>query len=255
MNAAAKHRNHRRFLTLPSPDTARFRYAPGTGKDLIISFASIGRRRAQMPPDEFVGSVLQNDQAHCLFVSDINRSWLNDDALCRGLQTAVKGIQTDRRISRTITLGLSMGGFSALVCAALFPVDVAIAISPQFTVSQRLVPAERRWAYWRKQIQHHRLANVDLATPTPRHSFILHGAVDDSQHLSAFAKRRNRDHFVFPKLGHSELGPMLKANEAIGPLISAALEGNRSDAAHCIKRCGGVWRARYEFDESDTSLA
>ena len=42
-------------------------------------------------------------------------------------------------------MGLSMGGFCALVAARIVPVDVVLAFGPQWSVVPGIVPGEERW--------------------------------------------------------------------------------------------------------------
>ncbi len=168
MSDTDKTDQRRTLVTLPTPETMRMRYAEGQGADLIICFAGIGGSRTEMPPDEFVGSVLRNENAHCLFVSDLKRSWLNDPTLCLKLQQVVQNIQKDGHIKRTTALGLSMGGFSALVCATLFPVTTALAVSPQYTMSKAILPDEHRWEFWRQRLGDLRFETADSIQTHPQ---------------------------------------------------------------------------------------
>lgn len=236
----------RTLVTLPTPETMRMRYAKGQSSDLIICFAGIGGSRTKMPADEFVGSVLSNTTAHCLFVSDRKRSWLNDPTLCLELQKIVQNIQKDCRIKRTTALGLSMGGFSALVCATLFPVTTALAISPQYSMSKAILPHEHRWEFWRERLGDLRFETADSVQTHPQQSFIVHAGKNDAAHLRLFAPRRNRAHFVFPSLSHSEIGLKLKEDGVLSQIIHNAMEGDRRAIARTLQKSGAVWRSRFD---------
>ncbi|WP_299847860.1 hypothetical protein [uncultured Roseovarius sp.] len=223
----------------------RIRYAAGSDDHLIISFSSIGRRRAEMPPDEFTGTLLRQPEQHCMFISDLRRSWMNDPHYLKSVKSAVDKIRKRENINRITTLGLSMGAFSALVASALFPVTTAIAISPQFTMSGAVMPKETRWRYWRKGIKTFRFETAE-ASPGPGRSYIFHGLENDLDQMRAFSVLPNRDHFVFPESNHSELGRLFKENGVLLDLVNACATRNRKEVARLVGSCGGTWRARYE---------
>lgn len=233
--------SHRPLFDLTTSETVRLRYAPGTGEDLVISFSSIGRKRGEMPPDEFRGTVLSDPTRHALFVSDIRRSWLNDAHLCDALAGAVEGIRQNSAIKRVSTIGLSMGGFSALAASALFPVHAALAISPQFSMVPGKIPGETRWRYWRKQIKVFRFETAEV-TPAPGWALTLHGLLDDRSHMAAFSPRRGLDQFGFPDETHSGLGGYLRDRNMLAGLLAAAIAHDRRQFARLIKSSGGGWR-------------
>ena len=233
--------SHRPLFDLTTSETVRLRYAPGTGEDLVISFSSIGRKRDEMPPDEFRGTILSDPTRHGLFVSDIRRSWLNDPHLCDVLAAAVEGIRQNSSVTRVSTIGLSMGGFSALAASALFPVHAALAISPQFSMVPGKIPGETRWRYWRKQIKAFRFETAEVAPP-PAWALTLHGLLDDHCHMAAFTPRRGLDQFGFPDQTHSGLGGYLRNRDALASLLTAAIAHDRRQFARLIKAAGGGWR-------------
>ena len=52
-----------------------------------------------------------------------------------------------RRYDRVLTYGSSMGGYAAIRFAETLGADVAVAISPQYSVSKRIAPFEIRWRH------------------------------------------------------------------------------------------------------------
>ncbi|WP_135501010.1 hypothetical protein [Roseovarius aestuariivivens] len=222
----------------------RIRYAEGTGTDLVVSFSSIGQRRALMPDDEFTGTLLKAPDRHCLFVSDITRSWLSSRNVCDAVRQAVASVKASADIQRTSTLGLSMGGFSALVAANLFDVDTAIAISPQYSPLQTVMPTETRWRYWRRRITHSDFPTAESGL-RPGHSFVFHGLLDDTAHASAFSQAAHLDHFVFPKATHA-LGQHLKKSGGLHKLVTAAINQDRRKVARLVRKNGGFWRQSQE---------
>jgi pimeloyl-ACP methyl ester carboxylesterase len=202
-----------------------------------------------MPPDEFVGTLLARKEANCLFVSDLKRSWMNDPEFCDELREMVHRLRAELGIMRIFTIGVSMGGFSAQVCSVLFPVQCAIAISPQYSMSREILPDETRWRYWRKRIHNPRFLSVDHATPHPRHSFLLHGAVDDLSHMRCFQVRKGLDQFVFPEHGHSNLAGYLKDSGTLPALLDASRQLDRRAFARIVRQHGAVWRSNFDDGE------
>lgn len=237
---------HRRVPeTIHDDGQTRIRYAGSLVRSdhLIISFSSIGQRRNMMPADEFTGTLLRAPDQHCMFVSDIGRSWMNDPALTKTIQRVVLGLIDRNAVTRVTTLGLSMGAFSALVSANLFPVTTAIAISPQFSVSDRVMPSETRWRFWSRRIRTFQYETA-VAGNSPARAFIFHGLVDDADHIRAFGARPNVDHFVFPAASHSELGMIFKKAGILQELVLHASMHDRAKVARLIKKVGGMWRAK-----------
>lgn len=230
---------------LVDKDPVRIRYAEGTGSDLVISFSSIGRKRNQMPPDEFLGTVLGDPARHALFVSDLSRSWMNDPTLRDALSKTVTTLVKKTRIARVSTLGLSLGAFSALTCSTLFPVHAALAISPQFSMQPGAIKGERRWTYWRKQIKDFDVETAEV-TPPPAMSFLLHGLENDTEHMRAFTPRGGLDQFGFEGQSHSTLGAHLKDANVLPMLLSAAINHDRRRVARLVKQADGDWRGAFE---------
>lgn len=237
-------------IDLCNADPVRIRYARGTGDHLVISFASIGLRRNQMPPDEFTGTLLRDRDQHCLFVSDISRSWMNDPTVIAATRESVLRLVERHAITRITTLGLSMGAFSALVGPCLFPVTTAIAISPQYSMSRRIMPGETRWDFWRKRIADFRFETAE-AGPAPQRAFVFHGLLNDTAQMRAFGRHAHVDHFVFPEASHSDLGQRFKQAGILSDLVRAASLHDRKTVARLVRSCGGMWRARFEGDAQE----
>lgn len=246
--------DRREIVTLVDEPTFRIRYATGSGDNLIVSFASIGRLRQEMLPDEFVGTALADPARHAIFVSDRRRSWMNSAFLAQCVSEAVATVVAQHRIARVTTLGLSLGGLSALIAARLFPVDTVIALSPQFSVDRRIMPDEERWAFFTRRIRRFHFPTVAPLPKTGR-IFVLHGLSDDTAHMRLFPRQPNLDHFVFPKVRHSLIGRLLKESGTLAPLVAAAGNHDRVAVSGMLRRLGGEWRARFEAGDADPDTA
>lgn len=208
----------------------RLSYAPGDGDVLVISFASLGQRRRRMPKDEFVRSVLAQGRVHALFVSDRRRSWLTSRDLVTDLCATVETLRRVDGVRRIVTLGASMGGYSALAAAGLFGVDAALAISPQYSVNKDEVPWETRWRFWRRRIGD--IAPVSLS-PLPAGGWysVFHAVPDDERQAAGFAPQPGLDHYLLPGLRHHEVAAHLGANGGVRRLLRAKIAGDRAAMA------------------------
>lgn len=236
---------HRRIETLLETPFIRIRHAPADGDRLAVSFASIGTSRRTAPPDEFVGTVLCDPTRHGVFISDSRRSWMNDAEVRAAIAETLPGLITSAGARRVTTLGLSVGAFSALVAHRLFPVDAVLAFSPQYSVSRRIVPEEKRWRFWTGQIRNFACPSVEPLQSGGR-IYALHGLEDDIAQMRRFPIRANLDHFVFPGLRHSMVPRAAKDAGLLAPLLAAAEHDDRKAVSRIVRNLGGTWRARYE---------
>ena len=222
-------------------DEHRLRYAPGVSDVLVISFASIGQKRKLMPNDEFTRTLAAQGGAHLLFVSDKRRSWLNAPELVDDLKRTVRSLRDVDGVRRVVTMGLSMGGFSALAAAMHFEIDAALAISPQVSVHPGVMPEETRWRHWRQRIGHHLVDSLE--TLPERGVFtIFHGTGDDMPHVRRFPRQSNVDHFLLRGFGHAEVGQHLSKKGGLVPLLAAVIAGDREEAARLAEAAGATRR-------------
>lgn len=230
-------------LVAEGPILAQF--AEGRGEDLVISFSSIGRRRNEMPPPEFVGTAIGKAGRHALFVSDISRSWGNAPEFSSALGEAVAQVKARHRIERITAIGVSMGAFCALAAQEIIPLHAVVAMSSQYSVLRRHVGPEGRWRFWTRRIPRPLAYPV---APLPQKGgaqvTLLHGMQDDLAHARAFAPQWGVDHYLFPELGHSTLGPYLKTVGQLAPIVDAAVAGDRRVLARAVRGAGGDFRAR-----------
>lgn len=231
--------------TIVNDPVVRINHLPKKGNHLIVSFSSIGKGWHLMPPDEFVGTINKMPNTSGLFISDMTRSWMNSETVQNTVKQVVNEVITEFEIDKVTTLGLSMGAFSALIAPRLFPVDTAIALSPQFSISHKIISNETRWRHWTKKIKAVHYPSV-LPLSQKGRIYICHGLIDDYDQMKMFPSQGNLDHFVFPNSRHSEIGILLKKNDKLLPFISAASSHRKRTVARILRDLGGTWRTRYE---------
>ncbi|OOY10471.1 hypothetical protein [Thioclava sp. F36-7] len=223
-------------------------FLDGGGNDLVISFASIGHDPSRPPAPEFVATATGRGTLgfprRALFISDESRSWANDPGFAPALRAALAEVTRRRPVTRIAAIGLSMGAVSALVAAEVIPVDVVLALSPQVSVKPGVVPGETRWSEWTSRIGTFARETTPLP-PAPCWTILCHGAHDDLDQAMHFPRAENVDHLIFPDLGHSDLGPHLKARGGLSGLMEAALAGDRRRLLRIASAAGAVRREKF----------
>lgn len=226
-------------------------FLDGPGDDLAISFSSVGHDPARSPSPEFVATASGRGGAsrRALFVMDDSRSWANHPGFAPAVQAAHATVSTRRPVRRTATLGLSMGGFSALAAAHLVPVDVVLAFGPQWSVAPGLVPGEDRWSRWTAALPP---LQWPTAPPPPQgrtRAVVLHGLGDDAAQALRFPRQPGLDQILFPAQNHAALVPHLKARGALSGLLEAALDNDRRRLLRIAASAGGRLRRQFAGPE------
>lgn len=204
--------------------------APGTGDDLILSFASIGHDATRPPSPEFVASATTGNR-RALFFTDASRSW----GLDPGFPAAVHiGLIAAGPAARSLAIGSSMGAVCALRAAHLKPLTAVLAFGPQSTLT------DPRWHRWTTRLG----TPASPAFAPDTWHILFHGLADDHAQAMGFPEAANVDHILYPDIRHSDLGPHLKAKGALTGLINAALAGDRRRLLRITASTGGVQRRK-----------
>ena len=221
------------------------RYMPGEGDTLVVSFSGVGKTRADEPPLEFVGTSSDNGKNHVLFITDESRCWLNTPGMAERIVHAIEQTVLEFNIKRVVGLGNSMGGSMALIISRMFRFDAVMAIVPQFSVDPAVVPEERRWKYFRKQIKEFRFSKVDNLRPEHTEYFIVHGGhFKEKPQVLRFEEQRGVGHYVLPERGH-RMASHLKAEGELDTLIKLGLSGARGRFRKHIFALGGQFRSTF----------
>lgn len=225
-------------------------FLDGPGDDLAISFSSVGHDPARSPSPEFVATASGRGGTprRALFVMDDSRSWANHPGFAPAVQTALATIAARRPVRRTATLGLSMGGFSALAAAHLVPVDVVLAFGPQWSVAPGVVPGEDRWSRWTAALPPLHWPTAPLPVG-PTRAVVLHGLGDDASQALRFPRHPGLDQILFAAQDHAALVPHLKARGALSGLLDAALDNDRRRLLRIAASAGGRLRRQFTGPE------
>ena len=195
----------------------------GRSRTLVVSLAGVGQERDLAPPAEFFGSATQFGENHAIFVSDINRSWLNHPGIADRLVNLIRVYQRQNDIDNTVLLGNSMGAFSAIVLADLIRVNTVIAFTPQFSACPERMPQETRWSMFREAVTDWRFANVGDMAQEDTGYYIFHGdAPSEKMHWDQFPIRDNVNHYILQGAGHN-VARLLQRRGKLKAIIYAAI--------------------------------
>lgn len=178
----------------------------GRGDRLVVCFSGVGRDRRQPPRLEFAKTASGAGRDHALFVADPARSWLNAPGLIEEIAGLVETEAARLGVRQVVAMGHSMGGFSALVLGGFTRVDVALALSPQFSVAADVVPDEPRWMMFRKHFTAQRIREASDHMPAQTQHYVLFGT-----HYREAPQRRlmrpapNVSCFLLPKVRHNSV--------------------------------------------------
>jgi hypothetical protein len=174
--------------TILETDALRIRYRPGQSRVLFVSFTGVLHGMGGIAVDEFAGSGRGH---HCLFVSDLQRTWYNGEGIAAAICVAVRQKVDELHIRRIVTIGNPMGGFGAILFARLIGAQTAIAFSPQLSFHKDIVPGEDRWDEYRAGITTWQFPTALPFAPATRY-FIFSGHDPmEMQHTRLFPTARN----------------------------------------------------------------
>lgn len=115
-----------------------------------------------------------------------------------------------------------MGGFLAILSARRLGAAQAIAFVPQRSIDPEIVPNERRWTNYTKNIQLVKYKDLSDAFDTPTKFSVFFGKDEqDATHLQFFpTQKENLDLFVLEDCSH-DAASFLKKHGQLYPVIEA----------------------------------
>lgn len=231
---------------IPCEPPLHMSYLPGSSTRLVVSIAGVGLRRDEIPTPEFYKIAHMDGQNHVLFVSDASRSWMNGRGVAEQTVAAVKALAERIGVTEICAMGNSMGGTAAMILATLTRIDRVLAVSPQFSVKRGVVPGERRWRDFTRNIDTWRFPHVPDLRGTQTMVTVLHGSRDDElRHALRFPADAGYAHFLFPGKDHS-LARDLHNRGLLARIVAFTLAGRPVRARTAIRAAGGISRGRFE---------
>ncbi|MRU15593.1 hypothetical protein FDP25_09140 [Roseovarius sp. A21] len=185
---------------------------------------------------------------HVLFVIDESRSWLNSPGMAERLIATIEDVALQIGAKRLVGLGNSMGATMLLHLSRDVAFDTILAFTPQYSVDPAIVPEERRWRFFRRQIENFRFPAVQGLRPEKTAYFILHGdEADELIHALRFPPSQRVSHLILPGYGH-RLAIKLKRKGALPTLVNLAIEGRHHRLGKRLMRLGAIPRHIFEAD-------
>lgn len=208
-------------------DDARLRLWRHRGRSqrLVVSFSGVGRDRSQLPRLEFGRTASANGRDHVLYIADPARSWLNQPGLIEEIAGLVETEAAQVGATQVVAMGHSLGGFSALVLGGFTRVDVALALSPQFSLDPEIAPDEGRWMMFRQHFPRLRIRQAADHMAASTQHYILFG-----RHYRELPQRRlmrpapNAACFLLPKVRHDSVVKLYHAG-ILDEVVQLAFDG------------------------------
>lgn len=191
----------------------------------VLCLSGVGTDPDATPGHEFAMSATGNGARNVMFVSDPNRTWLNEAGLVEDIVDRFEKFVDATGAKWTIGLGHSMGGFAALVLSGFTRIDRVLALAPQFSVDPQIVPEDDRWMEHREKLTEFRIRDAGEYMNETTDYVIVHGRHPrETPQRERFPVAANIRHFVLPGTHHN-VPQKLKAAGLLSPFIKAVFDG------------------------------
>ncbi len=216
----------------------------------IVVFTSYHANAAKRGLLEFASSASNQDARHCIFVTDRRQGWFQGRDFSSAVFRAISDYVAHHRLTRLMTVGVSMGGYGAVSYAAELGADSALAFAPQYCPRPGTFPADQRWAEARAQIPEFSRPSLNEAMGSQIQYTLLHSRwnAEDSQHWQAFPEGSNIDHFLADRRSHDVIDPLREAG-VLYPMVDAAWGKDRTKMRSLMRKISALPRRPGERDE------
>ena len=200
----------------------------------LIAFTGVGHQLG--------GVDIQNEEfkAQCslgmvIWVIDKKRSWGNNLNIVN-LSKVLIEISTGKEV---YLIGNSMGGFLAILMSKLLKARRTITFVPQFSIYPEVVPNEKRWISYRKNIR--KIRYTDLSESFDKnceYAVLVGSSIQDEIHnlfFRKYAKAPNIFLYQFLDVGH-DITRKLKNANLLNKCINDFFSG--SDLSHFFNEHG-----------------
>jgi hypothetical protein len=198
----------------------------GSSDRLVVCFSGLGKNQSQPPGYEFASVATGGGEDHVLYIADPNRSWLNEPGFLEETLDLIAETKAEIGAREVVTLGHSMGGFSACVLPYFTPVDYVLALSPQVSIHPDVVPEEGRWMEHREKIDEIEISDVGSYL-VPHTTYVVvfgrHGR--EAPQRENFPNPENLTLFVMPRTNHNTAS-RLKSLGLLADLRDAVFGGD-----------------------------
>lgn len=216
----------------------------------IVVFTSYHSNAAKRGLLEFASSASNGGTRHCIFVTDRRQAWFQGQDFSAAVLRAVSGYIVRKRLSRLMTVGVSMGGYGAISYAHDLGADCALAFAPQYCPRPGTFPDDARWLKARSRItDFSRPALNDVMSQQVQYT-LLHGRrnTEDTAHWQAFVQGDQVDHFLADRDSHDVIDPLRSAG-VLYPVVEAAWNKDRNRMRSLMRQISAVPRTLGECAE------
>jgi len=232
-------------------DAISAHYLAGRSTTLVLTFGGVGRDPLLPPEVEFIGSASNHGENHVLAINDLRRTWYSQPQVIADIERAVDLTMQKVKPRRVVTVGNSMGGYGAILFAAKFGFNATLAIAPQFSMNDFVVP-ERRWSEYRENFGAMLAESIGAALMnSSATTLMLHGVMGrDIRHIELFTMRPRLHHGLVGGESHG-VGIVMKARGVLAPVIERLIADDVEGAKQLLSSFKVYWRDQTARDEAE----
>jgi len=168
----------------------------------IISFTGIKHGSGSVEVKEFYNLT---KGYNVIFAKDTRRSWYNT-------LNSKKIIERLDPTHEIVTIGNSMGAFNATMFAMDYPVSKVIAFATQYSIYPPLVPWDKRYIQYAKEIKNWKVKHLKFNDTTQYH-FISGNEKIELKHLTMIPTKDNITKTIVRDSGHRVSKDLKTANK------------------------------------------
>ncbi len=191
------------------------------GDRCILTFTGVGMNHGGVDVQSEEFKKIDKSAGSQFFIIDKNRSWgnmIDFDLIKEKLDPHIQG-------KRCSSLGLSMGGFLAIVATKYFNIDCCVAFCPQWSVHPDVPPNEFRWVAYTSRVKDWKVRSLDgYFNDTCIYNTFFSGIEEELAHLLQFPKAPNIHHYIVGFNRHN-VGRGLAESNLLYPILEVCLEG------------------------------
>ena len=172
---------------------------PGERNVLYVAFSGIGDLKNTTVPFEWKQSLSRTGEgAHIILVKDNLRQWYTNPDGQKLVATAITEYIKDNQIEDVLALGMSMGGYGAIVFSSLIEFNSVVALSSRECVGKASTFDQRNRALMKNIVNGPQSHIENLINPRTRYCFISSAdQVEDLMHFMRLTKSCPQAHYFF----------------------------------------------------------
>ncbi|WP_286902366.1 hypothetical protein [Vreelandella sedimenti] len=178
---------------------------PGERNVLYVAFSGIGDLKNTTVPFEWKQSLSRTGEgAHIILVKDNLRQWYTNPDGQKLVATAITEYIKDNQIEDVLALGMSMGGYGAIVFSSLIEFNSVVALSSRECVGKASTFDQRNRALMKNIVNGPQSHIENLINPRTRYCFISSAdQVEDLMHFMRLTKSCPQAHYFLARGNHN----------------------------------------------------